>query len=416
MPNQRRTVITGLGVISPLGVSKESFWQSLFEGKSNFKPITLFDTSSLKVKTGGEITDFDPKPILGTQGLMDLDRATLLLLSATKLALDDARLTITEENSNLIGVSIGTTFGSLHSLSAFDRESLRDGPRYVNPSVFPSTVGNSPASRISIRFNIKGSNTTISTGMCAGLDAFDYSRDLIELNRTNTIITGSVEDFSMQTFLGFYKLNYLSGLNGNSEVVSRPFDKRRNGIVFSEGATAFILEELDSARFRKATPCVELLGVGTSFDPTKYYRYNPKGIGIAKAMHLALQDAQLDLQDIDCIFANANSTKDADVIETRAIKEVFAGHAQKIPITSIKSTLGETFSASGSFAVLAAIGAIRSSLIPPTTHYKEKDPDCDLNYVVNSPLKKKLERVMVNAFGPNGESTVLIIGKFQERV
>lgn len=407
----KRVAITGIGVISPIGIGKEEFWQSLSAGKSGLKPITLFDTSDLAVKTGGEIANFDPENLLEDKNLYDLDRASLLLSSAAKLSLRDANLVINEGNTKEIGVSVGTTFGSLHSISEFDRESLREGPRYANPSIFPSTVGNSPASRVSIRFKIKGFNATLSTGMCAALDAIDYARDLINLDRTKTVVAGSVEDLCIQTFLGFYKLGYLSGIKNGSEPISCPFDKRRNGIVFSEGASVLILEEAESAKKRQANIYAEILGTGTCFDPARFYRYNPKGTGMIEAMNLALKDAELKPEDIDCIFANANSTQDADSIETKAIKEVFGDYAQKIPVTAIKSMLGETFSASGGLATAAALYALNQNNIPPTINYEERDITCDLDYVINKSRKKKLSKVMINAFGPNGANTTLIIGR-----
>jgi 3-oxoacyl-[acyl-carrier-protein] synthase II len=409
----KRIVITGVGVLAPNGIGKEEFWTAIFQGKPGFRPISLFDTADLKVKVGGEITNFDPKAILGSKSLMDLDRATLLLSAAAKLALDDAKLNITQDNAKQIGVSIGTTFGSLHSISKFDRESLSEGPRYANPSVFPSTVGNSPASRLSIRFNIKGFNSTISTGMCAALDALDYACDFINLGRTNTVIVGSVEDFTIQTFLGFYKLKYLSGLHNGNLPLSCPFDKRRDGIIFSEGSSVFVVEEMDSALKRKANIYAEILGIGSCFDPAKFYRFDPKGEGMVQAMHLALNNAHLKPQDIDCIFANANSTRDADKIETKAIKEVYGNYADKIPVTAIKSMLGETFSASAGLATAAAIAALEKNQIPPTINYKVKDPECELDYVVNELRKTKLQRVMLNAFGPNGANTVVIIGEIK---
>jgi 3-oxoacyl-[acyl-carrier-protein] synthase II len=408
---KKRIVITGIGVISSIGIGKDAYWQALQEGKSGVKPITLFDTSDLKVKVGGEISEFNPEYLLEDKNLYDLDRATLLLNSATKLALQDAQLEINEDNSKSIGVSVGTTFGSLHSISEFDRESLREGPRYANPSIFPSTVGNSPASRVSIRFKIKGFNSTISTGMSAALDAIDYARDFINLNRIKVVVAGTVEDFCMQTFLGFYKLGYLSGLKSNSEPISCPFDKRRDGIIFSEGSSVLILEELESARKRKVKIYAEILGIGSCFDPARFYKYNPKGTGMIESMNLALKDADLEPQYIDCIFANANSTQDADRIETEAIKNVFGDYVKEIPITAIKSMIGETFSCSGGLATVAAICALNQSFIPPTINYQEKDSNCNLYYVINKPRKNKLTKVMVNTFGPNGANTTLIIGK-----
>lgn len=408
---KKRIVITGLGVISSIGIGKEQYWQSLREGKSNFKKISIFETKDLNVNIGGEITDFNPKEILGNVNLMDLDRATLFLSSAVKLALADAGLQIDDANSKEIGVSVGTTFGSLYSISEFDKEAIRDGPRYANPSVFTSTVGNSPASRVSIIFHIKGFNTTISTGMCAASDALDYASDFLALNRAKVIVVGTVEVLSPQLFLGFYKLNYLAGLKTGSELISSPFDKRRNGVILSEGSSVSILEDLASAKERKAKIYAHILGIGSSFDPAKAYKFNPKGKGMKEAMRLALRDAELKPKDIDCIFANANSTVDADLIETNAIKEVFGEYSSCIPVTAIKSIIGETYSASGGMSLIAAVGALNKDFVPPTINLENSDSGCDLDYVPNKARDKRLSNVMVNAFGPNGENTSIIIGR-----
>lgn len=409
--SKKRMVITGLGIISPIGIGKEKYWQSLRGGKSNFKPVTLFDTKGLKTNIAGEISDFDPKKILTGVNLMDLDRATLLLNSAVKLALDDSGLKINDANTKQTGVSVGTTFGSLYSTSEFDKEAIRDGPRYANPSVFTSTVGNSPASRVAIIFHIKGFNTTLSTGMCAALDALDYARDLVSLGKAKTVIVGTVEALSLQLYLGFYKLNYLSGLKTNLSPVSCPFDKRRNGIILSEGSSAMILEPFLSAKERKTKIYAKVLGIGSCFDPAKFYKYNRKGTGMKRAMKLALDDAGLKPKDIDCIFANANSTQDADLIETDAIKEVFGGCTHKVPVTAVKSIVGETYSASGGMSLAAAIGALEQDFIPATINLKTQDEHCDLDYVSNKSRNKKLSKIMINTFGPSGTNTVLIIGR-----
>jgi 3-oxoacyl-[acyl-carrier-protein] synthase II len=408
---KRRVVITGIGVISPIGIGKNQYWQSLWEGRSGFRPITLFDTKELKVKIAGEITDFDPKQFLGPKGLRTQDRATTLLSSAVKLALEDTSIQINDENTKDIGIVVGTTFGSVQSIMDFDKKALIDGPLSVNPSYFPNTVINSPASQSAIRFKIKGLNTTVSTGMCASLDAIDYAIDLIRLNKAKIIIVGSVEEMCIQTFLGFYKLNYLSGLQDNSEPISCPFDKRRDGIIFSEGSTAIILEDIDPAKQRKAPIYAEILGIGSYFDPYRIAKYNPNGRGMKEAMRMALNEAGLNPKDIDYICANANSTKEADLIETLAIKEVFSEYAYRIPVSSIKSMVGESFSTSGGLATIASIGAINKSFIPPTINYNERDPRCDLNYVPNKAIKTKIRNVMINTFELNGANTTLIIGK-----
>lgn len=410
---RKRIVITGIGVISPIGIGKEPYWQSLSEGKLGFRPVTLFDTSDLKVKTAGEITDFNPKEILGKKGLVDLDRATMLLLVATKFALEDARLEISEDTARNTGISIGTTFGSLNSLSEFDQQSLEEGPHFVNASRFPNTVINSPASRVAIRHAVKGPNSTLSTGFCAAIDALEYAINCINSDRAMTMIAGAVEEMCIQTFLGFYNLGYLVGLNNNHEPISCPFDKRREGIIFSEGSSAIILEDLNLALERNAYIYAEVLGIGSNFDPFRLDKFNPEGTGIAEAMKSALGVANLKPEDIDCIFANANSTQDADFVETKAIKATFGNLADKIPITAIKSMVGESFSASGSLAIAAALGSLEKDFVPATINLQEKDPGCDLDYVPNVSRKQRINKAMINCFGPNGANSVLIIGRYQ---
>lgn len=405
-------VITGIGIISPIGIGKENFWDGLFQGRTGFKNITLFDTSSLKVHIAGEISDFDPIALLGKKGLRTLDRSTRLINSAAKLALEDASLQITEENTNYIGVTIGTTFGSLHSISQFDRDGLIEGPKYVNPSHFPNTVINSPASQISIRFNIKGFNTTISTGFCASLDAISYASDFIKLDRADVVLAGGVEELCEETFLGFHNLGCLSGID-RSEPICCPFDARRNGIVLSEGASVLVLENEEHALRRGARILAKIAGGGNCFDPFMDMYFNSNGKGLKNAITLTLQDASLSPEDIDYISASANSTKGLDRMETRVIKEVFGNYACNIPVSSIKSMVGESFSASGALAIVAAIGAIQRQMIPPTVNYVEKDPECDLDYVPNVARQKNIKNVLVISADPYGNNSAMVIGKYE---
>lgn len=408
--HKKRIVITGIGILSPIGIGKEQYWQSLKNGKSDFKDIGLFDTANLKVTIAGEIRDFAPRQIFG-KDLRDWDRASLLLSAAVKYALEDAGITVSSANAGNIGVSVGTTFGSLYSISEFDKEAIREGPRYANPSVFTSTVGNSPASRVSILFGIKGFNTTISTGMCAALDALDYACDFLALDRAKTIIAGSVEALSPQLFLGFYKLNYLAGTRAGCAAVSCPFDRDRNGIVFSEGAAACVLEDSDAAQARKAQIYAQILGMGSAFDPARAYKYDYRGTGMKEAMRLAMHEAGFTPDDIDCVFANANSTQDADRIEAEAIAEVFKERAAPIAVTAVKSLVGETYSASGGMALAAAAGALQDEFIPPVANLRECDCAPGLDYVRDESRKQSLGAVMINAFGPNGGNTSVIIGR-----
>lgn len=410
MTKNKAVVITGIGVISPLASGRKDFQDVLVAGKTGFSEISLFDTSAFNVKVAGEIRDFDPVQILGKKGLRSLDRSTLLVNSAARLALDDSGFNVTEENTHATGVSIGTTFGSLHSISQFDRVGLLEGPRYVNPSHFPNTVLNSPASQISIRFGIKGFNTTISTGFCASLDAVIYASDFIKLNRVKAVLAGGVEELCEETFLGFHTLGLLSGTDG-SEPLCCPFDARRNGIILSEGAAILVLEDSDQAHKRDVPILAEIMGCGNAFDPEAERSFDHAGTGLRNAIHRALEDASLDYRDIDCIFSCANSSRGLDRMETSVINEVFGERAAEIPVTSIKSMIGESFSSSGSFALAAAVGSLQKGAIPPTVNYKERDPDCNLDYVPNESRKKQINAVLVTAVDPYGQNTAVIIGR-----
>lgn len=405
----KRVVITGIGILTCNGKGKEEFWRSLKEGKAGYGPATLFDASPFTVNQVGEISDFDATVYMGVKGLRNLDRSTKLLVSAAKLAIDDSGFKITEENTDDVGVSVGTTLGSIKSISEFDEVTLKEGPRYTNPALFPNTVINSPASQVSIWHHIKGFNTTISTGFTASLDAMNYAYDFLQFERAKVIYTGGVEEMCLQTFLGFYVLKFLSGSKAGDQFVNAPFDKRRNGITLGEGACLIAFEDYDHAVERKANIMAEVLGFGYSFDPFRMNKYNPRATGLKIAIQAALDNCGVEAKDIDYICANANSTPAADKIETLAIKEVFGEHARKIPISSIKSMTGECFSVSGAFAVAAGVGALYENFIPPTVNYQEKDPDCDLDYVPNKSREAVLNHVMVITFGPNGSNSCMIL-------
>ncbi|HWR73420.1 MAG TPA: beta-ketoacyl synthase N-terminal-like domain-containing protein, partial [Nitrospirota bacterium] len=279
----RNVVITGMGVLSPIGIGRDAFWEGLSGSAAGFRPITLFDTTPFRVRIAGEIADFDPLSFLDRKGLRDLDRSTRLVCSAARLAIDDSALAISGENAHSLGVSIGTTFGSLHSISQFDRSGLLEGPRAVNPSHFPNTVINSPASQVSIRYKIKGFNTTISTGFCASLDAVSYAADFIRLNRADAVLAGGVEELCEETFLGFHTLGFLSGTDGASPLCC-PFDRRRNGVILSEGAAVLVLEEETHAKSRGADILAAVMGYGNAFDPRADTSFDRAGQGLKTAI------------------------------------------------------------------------------------------------------------------------------------
>ncbi|MFH1858239.1 MAG: beta-ketoacyl-[acyl-carrier-protein] synthase family protein [Candidatus Omnitrophota bacterium] len=406
----KQIVITGIGVVSSIGIGKEAFWNALFAGKSGIKPVTLFDTSKTRSKLGGEIRDFEAASILGPKGLRNLDRTTLLALCAAKLCLEDAKLTITGEVAGELGVVLGSTMGSIKSISDFDLDSIREGPGFVNPAHFPNTVVNSPASQISIRFCAKKLNATVSNGYTAGLDAMGYAADLIRLGRAEMLLVGGVEELCLQTFLGLYKIGVLAGSRDSKPELSCPYDKRHNGIIAGEGSAIFLLETTEHAQRRNAVPYAEIDGYANAFDPARRNGYNPKGDGAMQAMELALSDSGLKAADIDAVSASANSTLECDVMETRALKGIFGKKAYALPVSALKSMTGELLSAQGAVSAASGIGCLQKNRLFQTVNYEEKDPRCDLDYVPHG-REKRITHLMVNCFGPNGENASLVLSK-----
>ena len=409
----KRIVITGIGVLASNGIGKKDFWKAIMDGTSGIKPVSLFDTANLRTKLAGEIKDFNPEAILGQKGLRNMDRSTKFALAAAKLALDDAGIEnpIPEEKTDEFGVSLGSTMGSVWSISEFDKDALRDGPRSVNPALFPNTVINSPASQISIRFNIQGFNSTVSTGFCSSLDAIYYAMNMISLYDYKVVLTGGVEELCEQTYKGFYKIGHLAGSRAGKAEIGCPFDKRRNGIIFGEGAAIFAVEELEHAKSRGAKIYAELLGYGTSFDPESRNIYSPKAKGATRAIEACLKDAWLNTEDVEYISAAANSTLDCDVMETVAAKRALDAAAKKIPASSIKSAIGETYSASGAMNLAASLGVLDEGVIPPTINYEKPDRRCELDCVPNEARKIKVKNIVINSFSPTGSNSVLAVGR-----
>ncbi|MFP4472827.1 MAG: beta-ketoacyl-[acyl-carrier-protein] synthase family protein [Candidatus Omnitrophota bacterium] len=405
----KRIAVTGLGVLAGNGKGREEFWQSLKDGRPGYRPITLFETDEFNVNIAGEIPEFDAKEYMGKKGLRTLDRSTRILVSASKLAMAESGYGITEENTEMTGVSVGTTLGSLKSIAEFDEITLREGPRYVNPSHFPNTVINSPASQVSIWNDIKGFCNTLASGFTTSIDAMQYAADFIEWDRAEMVLAGGVEELCLQTFYGFHALQFISGSINGDEFINCPFDRRRNGVTFGEGAMLMVMEDFQNARDRGADIMAEVGGFGYEFDPYRLHKYNPKGTGMKNAMRKALDAAGLTIADIDCIFANANSAQNADRIEAAAIKEVFGAQAKNVPVTATKSMTGECYSVSGALAVAAALGAVREGFIPPTINYQEPDPDCDLNIIADTVSDADLKNVLINNFSPSGANACMVL-------
>jgi 3-oxoacyl-[acyl-carrier-protein] synthase II len=400
-------VITGIGVVSSCGIGKENFWSFLEEGRYPISEITSFETDKFSVKIAGEIKDFDPKNYLGPKGLRNLDRSTLFLLVASKQVIDDLGIEINSENTDRIGICTGTTFSHLWPIVEFDREVLKEGINFASPALFPLTVINAPSSYVSIRFNIQGFNTTVSTGYTSSLESLKYSIDALYTSKADIIFCGGVESLSFSLFFGFHKLGYMAGLKGIP--LSCPFDRRRNGPLLGEGACVFSIEDFKKAKERRAKIFARIKGIANFFDAPKIGKIHPKGEGLENAIKKALDIAGVSLDDIDYISSCANSSQDLDKIEVKVLKKIFGKRLRNIPVSSIKSMTGETLSVSGALQIASCIGAMKGEFLPPTINYKEKDPECDIDCIPNKAQKKQIKIALVTSFGPGGYNSACVL-------
>ncbi len=406
-----RVVITGIGVISSIGIGKDLFWDRLNKGIVGTRPITLFDTGSFACKQGAEIENFDPEEFLGKKGLRHMDRSTQLVLSATKMALENRSNPIDEENLADVGVVIGTAFGSIQSIGQFDRESL-ENPNYVNPMAFPNTVINSPASQISIKYDTKRFNVTISNGFSASLDAIGYALSCIRTGMTKTVLAGGVEELSIESYAGFYYNKLLSGSNGDQIEIMYPYDKKRKGIILGEGTAVLLVEDLESAKESNANILAEVVGYGTCCDASYEYNFNPNAYGAKNAMSMALEDAKMDYTDIDYICGSGNGNVEGDGMELKAIGDVFKNNFDNMELGSIKASIGECFGASGAIQTVVAVWAIENGLVPPTANFTGSEKEYDVINICSKAKSKNINNVMINSFGCNGINSSLVIKKY----
>ncbi|HHT9159701.1 MAG: hypothetical protein A2099_03740 [Planctomycetes bacterium GWF2_39_10] len=412
--DKTRIVITGVSVISSIGTGKDAFWNNLTNGVSGIKPITLFDVSKFNSKQAGEISDFDAKVYLGPKGIRHIDRTSLLVSSGTVLAIKDANLGNNTYSEDELGIVVGSTYGSIDSISSFDFQSLREGPNYVNPMDFPNTVLNAPASRASIFCKATGLSTTISNGVTSSIDAIIYASDFLRMGRVRAVVAGGVHGLTHDIFWGAHNSKILAGSKPGTLEICAPFDKRRNGMVVGEASALVIMETLEDALKRNAHIYAEIKGYGTAFDPKMAVSKDYQIEGNKRAILNAIKDANLTLHDISYISANAYSGVYGDAMETRVIKEVFGMRANLIPVTAIKSMTGECYDASGALQTIAALMSIKSNTISPTINYKERDAECDLDYVPNNSRTLPVKNVLINSFSRLGNNSSLIVSKYKQ--
>jgi len=406
--DRRRIVITGLGVIGSLGLGKEAFWESLRQGRSGIREISHFDPSHTGSRLGGEVRDFDPKDFLAAAKVRRLDRVSQMAVAAARLAFEDAHLGSTPEVVPSIGVILGSGFSGLVSTEAFFRGLLEMGPSGANPMLFPNTVPNAPASQVAIEMGFKGPNVTLSHKEVSGENAIAYACDLIRHGRAEVILAGAVDELSQILHLSYWKMGALSPHRRGGEEVCCPFDRRRNGIILGEGAGIVVLEEMSHARSRGASIYQEVAGWGMSGTPCRVSDYGETGEGLATAMKLALEEGGLEARDLESISACANSSPSLDPMETQAINMVAGDRASRIPVSALKSMLGE-FNSCGGLRVVACALSLQHRWMPPTINYRVPDPACNLNLVSNTGQAAELENILINGSSNGGSHVSLLL-------
>ena len=411
----RRVVITGIGLVTPLGIGIEENWQALIEGRSGIGPITRFDASSYQTRFAGEVKNFNPEDFLPKKEARRLDLFLQFALAASQMAMEDARLTISDEESPRAGAIMGCGLGGLTTIEASHITLLKEGPKKISPFFIPVIIGNMAPGLMSIRHNAKGPNLSIQTACAAGTHAIGVAFHMIRDGIIDIALTGGVEAvITAMAIAGFNAMRALSTRNDAPEKASRPFDKERDGFVLSEGAAVLILEEAERALSRGASIYAEVIGFGLTSDAYNMTAPAPEGEGAARCMQMALDDAGIRPEDVDYINAHGTSTDLNDRFETMAIKRVFGSHAYKLAVSSTKSMTGHLLGAAGGVEAAYTALTIKRGIIPPTINYEYPDPDCDLDYVPNVARTATVKVALSNSFGFGGTNATIVMKSWEE--
>lgn len=407
----RRVVITGIGLITPLGIGREETWEGICAGKSGVGPITRFDASDQKTRIAGELKGFRPEDFMSEREARRDDPFIQYSIAATSLALEDAGLELTDELAPKVGVIIASGIGGTVTYCNMVRTLDKKGPGRISPFFIPNVVTNMAAGYTSIKFNARGPNCSTTTACAASGHSLSLSAMLIGNGDAEAMIAGGSEaPLVPLTVAGFNVIKALSTRNDDPETASRPFDIDRDGFILSEGAATVILEELEFAKARGAEIYAEVLGSGMSGDA--HHITAPSLDGPVRCMEMAFRNSGLNPQDVDYINAHGTSTKLNDSNETAAIKSVFGDKAYDIPVSSTKSMTGHMLGSSGTVEASLCAMAVKNSVIPPTMNLFNKDPECDLDYVPNEARDGKLKIVLSNSYGFGGTNSVIALGRF----
>lgn len=409
---KKKAVVTGIGVVSPLGIGHQDFWKNLVSGNSGIAPMESLDLSKYECKNGAEVKGLNPEEFLGRKGLRYLNKGTKFLGSSVKMALDDASLEIDEDMSNQTGILIGSSLGNFSQTTDYFHDIARENPSELSPMQSYDVALNSSINYASVVFKIKNFARTISSGFTSSTDAIGNALKLIQNGKADVIIAGGVEQISLDLYMIFYMRKMLAGANGTGSEISMPFDKRRNGFIMSEGSYVFVMENYDHALSRGARIYGEVSGYGSIFAGNRSSDIGKRVEKALNAMKKCINDAGISPDDTDLINASGNSGKMSDLIEAKAIKELFGEKSKVIPIHAVKSALGESYGASGAMQTASALLSINNGLLPPTINYEENDPECNLN-IVGERLEKEVNTVLINSFDLSGNNSCLIVKKHE---
>ncbi len=411
---KRRVVVTGIGLVTPLGVGTEQTWQALINGRSGIGPITRFDAADQATRIAAEVKDFNPEDWFERKQAKNLDAFVQYAVAAAEMAWKSSGLSITEENVHRVGVITGCGMGGLPTIEEYHGVLMERGPRKITPFFIPRVIPNMPSGHISMRIGSKGPNLTQATACAAGTHAVGEAFRHIAYGDCDIAVTGGTESVICPLAVGgFGAMKALSTRNADPQAASRPFDVDRDGFVISEGAGMLIFEELEAAKRRGATIYAEIIGYGQTSDAYHIAAPPEDGEGAARCMAMALRDAGLNPEDIDYINAHGTSTPLNDKCETLAIKTVFQEHAYKLAVSSTKSMTGHALGAAGGLEAAFTVLALHNGIVPPTVNLQNPDPDCDLDYVPNTAREVGIRTAMSNSFGFGGTNGVVVFRRFE---
>ncbi len=409
----KRVVVTGIGMVTPLGAGTEKSWERLLEGRSGIRKITQFDPAGFPCQIAGEIPDFEIDKFIKVKEQKKMDRFIHLGLAAAIMAMEDSELKITKSNADRVGVIVGSGMGGLPAIENYHKVLLERGPKKITPFFIPMLIINLTSGQISIRFGAKGPNSSVATACASGTHSIGDAFKLIQRGEADAMIAGGTESVITPLGIGgFTAMKALSTRNDEPEKASRPFDKHRDGFVMGEGAGILILEEIEYALNRGARIYAEIIGYGMSGDAYHITAPSPDGDGAARCMHAALKDSGIRPEEVNYINAHGTSTKYNDELETAAIKKIFGGHAYKLTVSSTKSMIGHLLGASGGVEGVICVLSIFNNIVPPTINLTNPAPECDLDYVPHKARALDVNVVMSNSFGFGGTNACIIFKKY----